>query len=124
MSRTPAPHLFVGCEGALYDTRNPAWHLEPPLRENYARHHRTIRTVADLKSCLRAGNYAWPGGYALAYLTDDGATLSPAAVRENLETVFQEIRDDYRGCGWRVVACFSTADCDEPVRCAHTSEYI
>jgi hypothetical protein len=37
--------------------------------------------VSELKSILRAGPYAWPGGYPLYFLTIDGGTLSFAAVQ-------------------------------------------
>lgn len=74
------------------------------LRENYSRHHREIKTVADLKATLRAGAYAWPGGYPLAYFTSDGAVLAPGTVRECLGEVIHSIRHNCDD-GWRVVAC-------------------
>ena len=62
-------HLFVSeCDGAMYDTRVEGWNRLPPLRSNYCRTHRNIKSVADLKATLRNGaHYAWPGGYPLLY---------------------------------------------------------
>lgn len=54
------PHFFIdSCQGNLHDTRDPNW-AKHPLRKNYARHHREIKTVADFKATLRGGQYAWP----------------------------------------------------------------
>lgn len=38
-------------------------------------------TLAEIKTALRAGKYAWPGGYPLYFITGDGAALSFEAVR-------------------------------------------
>ena len=96
-------HLFVSsCDGALHDTRIADWHKLPPLRANYARTHGRIRSAADLKATLRAGAYAWPGGYPLYFLTSDGGALSFATVRDNLARVLDSIATGTND-GWRVV---------------------
>ena len=75
-------HLFLSdCDGCLYDTRDPEWSKNPPLRANYAIHCGSIKSVADLKATLRAGGFAWPGGYPLYFVTSDGGALSFATVR-------------------------------------------
>jgi hypothetical protein len=117
-------HLFVSdCDGCLYRPPN----FKTPLRTNYAQHHRQIETVADLKACLRAGDYAWPGGYALFYLTIDGDTLSPASVRREFRNVADSIRNKSAD-GWRVIAVGTTAeledDNDNPPICSHTGKPI
>ena len=113
--------MMIGDDGALY--RVGQW--DRPIRPNYARHCRSIETVADLKACLRAGDFAWPGGYALYYLTADGAALSPAAVRREFRLIADAIRrDDTRRGGWRVVGMDTVANCDEPVICDHTGKTI
>ena len=93
------------------------------VRDNYARHHRTIETVADFKSTLRAGAYAWPGGYALYFITSDGAALSFDAARREFRNIIDSIRSRAND-GWRVVGCASTAEDDEPVYCDHTGREI
>lgn len=61
------------------------------LRPNYRYHHRIIRTVADLKATLRAGQYAWPGGYQMYMFGSDGSILSFDGARQDLEAVIEHI---------------------------------
>jgi hypothetical protein len=116
-------HLFVSeCDGALYDTRVPNWHKLPPLRANYDKGHRSIRSVADLKAALRHGRYAWPGGYPLFFVASDGEAVSYAAARTEFRVIAQAIqdRDD---SGWRIVACDINYE-DRDLYCAHSGEQI
>ena len=39
-------------------------------------------TLAEIKGRLRAGKYAWPGGYPIYFIAEDGEALSFEAVRE------------------------------------------
>jgi len=92
------------------------------IRTNYDRGHRSIESVADLKSALRHGRFAWPGGYPLYFLTSDGAALSFKTAREEFASVCDSIRrglDD----GWRVVATEINYE-DPDLFCAHSSEKI
>ena len=96
-------HLFVNSSGDLFDTRRPDW-AETPLRKSYRFQYGSISSGRKLRSTLRAGSYAWPGGYPLYFITSDGGALSFQTVRDNLRSVLDSIRtkcDD----GWRVVAC-------------------
>jgi rubrerythrin len=68
------------------------------------KHHTRIKTVADLKDSLRAGPYAWPGGYPLFFITADGGALSFKTVEDNLREVMDAIRTNDRRSGWRVEA--------------------
>lgn len=114
------PALAIGCDdGALY--RVDGWRL---VRPNYSGHRRTIETVADLKATLRAGPYAWPGGYAIFFITADGAVLSFAAARAEFSTIAAAIRDDDTRGGWRIIGTGCTAEDDEPTVCDHTGETI
>jgi hypothetical protein len=88
---TRPAHLFIGSstDGDLYDTRSPDWTREP-LRRNFERHHLNLTSLADLKACLRAGPYAWPGGYPLYFLCDDGDAVSFKAVRSHWTSIVRE----------------------------------
>lgn len=98
-------HLFVSStDGGLYDTRLANWSAAPALRTVFSRHCRTIESVAEFKACLRAGQYAWPGGYQLFFLTDDGATISFDGARASMRQIVDSIQNRSRD-GWRVVAC-------------------
>lgn len=46
--------------------------------------------------------FAWPGGYAIVYLTDDGALLCAGCA--NGENGSQASEDADPGSGWRMVA--------------------
>lgn len=117
-------HMFVSdCDGALHDTRVPNW-AATPIRVNYARHHRTVETVADLKACLRAGDYAWPGGYQLAYITADGGLLHPDTVRAELSQIVDAIWTNDRSSGWRIVGMTGEHEMDFPAYCYHTGRKI
>ena len=116
-------HLFVSSgDGALYDTRVPQWHKQAPLRANYNRSHSEIRTVADFKAALRAGAYAWPGGYQMFLICSDGAPLCFACARKEARNVLSAI-DRKDGSGWRVVACDINYE-DTDMRCEQCSESI
>jgi len=117
--------LTVGCsDGGLYRVPEGArdeWQL---IRPNYSGHRRAIETVADFKATLRAGPYAWPGGYALYFITADGAVLSFSAARSEFPTIAAAIRDNRTGEGWRIVATGCTADDDDTPACDHTGRPI
>jgi len=117
--KTLPPHQWES-EGGLYDKRLG---YSRPLRRAYSWHFRNITCGKELCACLRAGPFQWPGLYALYFLTDDGATLSFDAVRENLRSVIDSIRTKCSD-GWRVVALASMAETDGEVTCEHTGKAI
>ena len=95
------------------------------VRADFARHHRDIETGAHVRSCLRAGEHAWPGGYRCFFVTSDGAALSFSAVRAELESVIWSIRNGVDD-GWRVVGlgCENEFEPEETVYCDHTGEQL
>ncbi len=115
-------HYFISdCDGALHDTRDVDWSRKP-LRSNYSRTHRNIATVADLKATLRAGKYAWPGGYPMFFIAADGTALSFEAVREEFRQCVNGW-NDRPVSGWRIVAC--DINYEEPdLLCDHTGQRI
>lgn len=84
-------------------------------RSLYARHVREITTGAEFRASLRAGPYAWPGGYPVALMCDDGGVLCYSCARENASLIMDEIRHSYSS-GWKVVGAFIV---DEPCHCDH-----
>ena len=92
------------------------------LRENYCLTHRKISTVADLKATIRAGQYAWPGGYPMFFTTSDGSALSFEAVEQEFSQVVHSIRNRVND-GWRVVACDINYE-DTNLVCEHTGKPI
>lgn len=76
----------------------------------------------ELEQALMDGPHAWPGGYPLYFVMDDGEPMSFAAVGDN----FAQIRDSmehHYGDGWRVVAVAVNWE-DETLYCSHTGEKI
>ena len=81
-----------------------------------------IKTTKDLKSALRNGKWAWPGGYPLYFITSDGAALSFDAVRSEYRLVINAIRHRLND-GWRVIGCDINWE-DSGLYCDHTGQRI
>ena len=111
-------HLFVdSCDGQLFDTRAPNWSANP-VRAIYRRTFGQITNTQQLRATLRAGPYAWPGGYPMFFVTSDGAALSFDSVRAEYAQVSRAIREGSRD-GWRVVACDINYE-DLDLTCEHS----
>jgi hypothetical protein len=102
--------------------RAPAWSSNP-LRPNYCRHHQTIQFTADLKASLRAGAFAWPGGYPLYFVCADGEALSFATVRAEWPTICRAIMFPGSNRQWEIVALEINYE-NENLVDAHTGEAI
>lgn len=80
-------------------------------------------TLLDIKQRLRAGRFAWPGGYPLFFVTSDGAALSFATVRKEWRNVVSaHLRNDRR-CGWHIEGCAINWE-DGELTDDHTGERI
>jgi hypothetical protein len=74
--------------------------------------------VFDDIDTVRVTKYAWPGGYRVWYLTEDGASLCAECVQAELTNVLDSHANDYRD-GWNVVGHYTEADTDEAGPCGH-----
>lgn len=81
-----------------------------------------LNTLAKVKATLRAGPYAWPGGYPLYFVTRDGAALSFAAVRQQWRQIVADYLDGYDS-GWTLSQCVVNWE-DGALRCDHTGDPI
>lgn len=82
-----------------------------------------MMTLAEIKGRLRAGKYAWPGGYPIFFVTEDGAALSFEAVQECWrEIVSAHLRKDVRS-GWAIAGADINWE-DADLTCEHTGERI
>lgn len=81
-----------------------------------------IKTISDFRAAMRNGAYAWPGGYPLYFVMDDGEALSFKAAKENVRLILESIAYDCRD-GWRAVALDINWE-DQDLVCAHTGERI
>ena len=81
-----------------------------------------IKNKTDLAEALKNGPYAWPGGYPLFFITNDGAALSFDTVKAEIENVQHSIETDSND-GWRVVAI--DVNWEEPnLICDHSGQRI
>ena len=113
-------HFMIGGQegtGPLIDTRKDF----ASIRQNYSYHHANIATVADLKATLRAGQYAWPGGYPLYFACADGCCLSFDSVRESLREVIEAIKGKHDP-QWQVIAC--RINYEDELYCDHSGKSI
>lgn len=79
-------------------------------------------TLAQIKTALRAGPYAWPGGYPLFFVTQDGAALSfDAAQAEFRNIVWDHLND--ASTGWRIAGQDVNWE-DSDLYCDHTGARI
>lgn len=115
------PDHFMISGGDLYDTRRPNWHNSPPLRHRFYWSAQSIRSADELKAALRYGSTTDLGGYPLYFIAADGQALSFAAVRANLRTVLEAMRDGDKQ--WSPVAVEINYE-DGELTCAHTGERI
>lgn len=114
---------FISYIGDLHNTDKPGW-ASRPIRRNYARTHRNITCVRELAATLRAGEYAWPGGYQMAFITSDGGLLCFECVRAEYSNVIWSIKNKV-GDGWRVIACDILYEApDGPEYCSHCNKIL
>ena len=81
-----------------------------------------IKTAKEFTKQLEGGAHAWPGGYPLYFITNDGAALSFDAAKENHELIAESIADDCND-GWQVIGCDVNWE-DSELVCDHSGEKI
>ena len=79
--------------------------------------------LMQIKLRLRAGKYAWPGGYPLYFITGDGAVLSFEAVRAEWRSIVDVHLHHDKRSGWYILDCDVNWE-DTDLRCAHTNALI
>ena len=81
-----------------------------------------IQTISDFRRAMRHGPYAWPGGYPVFFITEDGEAMSFSAVRDNLRSIIDSVANR-RGDGWRVIGLEINWE-DTSLICCHTGKPI
>ena len=87
----------------------------------------TLMTLEDVKRELRAGEYAFPGGYHKVFVTTEGEYLCYRCVRANFREVADAMKSNDTSGGWCVSAAdvywegpsMACANCNAPIE----SEY-
>lgn len=93
------------------------------VRALFSRLTREIKTGAEFRAALRAGLFAWPGGYAGAFLLSDGELLCPECAKENARQIIAAIRAR-DSSGWRAVGVTWEHETDETETCAHCAREL
>ena len=79
-------------------------------------------TSLELRAAIRA-KFAWPGGYAIFGIADDGEALCCKCMRQEYRQIAYARRNSLRN-GWRVVAVTCTANEENVEACAHCNAPI
>ena len=81
-----------------------------------------INNTRELKSALRAGPHAWPGGYPIYFVTADSGALAFKTVRTEFRHILDAVRrhDDN---GWLVIGAEINWE-DGELFDSHTNERI
>jgi hypothetical protein len=90
-------------------------------RPNFSRHHLKIDTVADFKATLRAGPYAWPGGYQMAFFTFDAEKLCFDCARKEARQIIHAIQHELMD-QWTVIGSEVIYEGRDP--CSHCNKPI
>ena len=90
------------------------------LRLEYSKHTPMIKSVKNLKMSLRAGKYAWPGGYEVFFLTYDGEVMCYDCVLSNFGLVAASVKAEDHS-DWRVLGMSTTEyeDDGDVCECCH-----
>lgn len=80
-------------------------------------------SIASLKSQLRDGPYAWPGGYPKYFVMGDGEAMSFSAVRDNFKEICRAMLCQWGNRDCQVIECEINWE-DDALYCAHTGERI
>lgn len=89
----PSKNFMVASDGDLIRVSDRSYDV---VREKFEYHHRIISNGKELCATLRAGPYAWPGGYPLFIGNECGETLHFECVKENLSSVIYDLRNNHR----------------------------
>lgn len=80
--------------------------------------------LSVIKTELREGKFAWPGGYPKFFLCADGETLSYEAARECFKQIAHaHCYPEYRDSQWTLVGYDVNWE-DQNMVCAHTNKPI
>lgn len=61
-----------------------------------------LELTRNLKSYIRTG-YAWPGGYPMAIVFDDGGAVCMTCARNEWKSIAHDTIKDWKGTGWNAV---------------------
>lgn len=81
-----------------------------------------INSISDFRKAVRNGPYAWPGGYPLYFICDDGGALCCACVKTERRNILESISNKARD-GWNVRGMDINYE-DSELTCDHCNKAI
>jgi hypothetical protein len=109
--------LFCGDGGDLYTVENGR--IGHVLRPKYAYTFRDIENSLQLRSTIRSGPYAWPGGYEMFLVTSDGGVLCFDCAKKEYRQLAYSMRHKLHD-GWLVDGCWVYEEGEE--WCCHCNK--
>ena len=110
--------MFLSESGDLY-TDDLSHVVRPALRRTFTE----IRTGRELRATLRAGAYAWPGGYTIALICADGEMASISGLLRDRSAYRMAIRHIRDQADCRIVGAM-LYDAGDTRWCAYTNAAI
>ena len=92
-------------------------------RDAWMRYYPNIRTTTDLRAAVREGPYAWPGGYPLYAVAQDGEALCFDCLRTEYRQILWAVKNEDKHSGWRIIGIDTNWE-DPSLRCTHCSKLI
>lgn len=79
--------------------------------------------LSDLKTFIRSGGFAWPGGYPCMLQMSDGEPIDAKSARENYRQIRGAMKCPGSARYWEPAAVFVHWE-GEPIQCAHSGRMI
>ena len=76
----------------------------------------------SVKDAIRS-KYAWPGGYPLYIICDDGGCICPDCAKKEYRQIAHDTVKDWRGTGWNVIGAEINWE-DASLYCEHCGNLI
>jgi ribosomal protein L24E len=92
------------------------------VRPRFSYHDKEPDTSLKLRATLRAGPYAWPGGYELCFVMKDGGAMHFTCVKREFKRIAKELRNP--GDPAWLPACLDTNWEENDLYCEHCNEKI
>jgi hypothetical protein len=109
---------FYTFDGDLYRQGE----FKTPVRVQFEGHVSRITKPREVAASLRAGKYAWPGGYPLYFIAADGAALCFDCTRKEFGRIARSMIARDRD-GWAIEGCAANYE-DQDCYCAHCNRRI
>lgn len=81
-----------------------------------------INSISEFRTAVRNGPYAWPGGYPLYFVCDDGGVLCCSCVGKERRNILASIARKQHD-GWRVIGMDINYE-DDTLHCEHCGDQI